>query len=268
MAEICSPDSAQARSGLRRPDLPSLTPAVQALLVQCFAVLVVLAIAAVWPQSFGIFYWAVLQGILAALTGRYIGMAYWWTVIHLVFVPALVLALTLTVSPAWFLGMFLLLVLVYGKTYQTQVPLYLSSHVAVSSLASILPQKQGFRFMDLGSGCGGLLFHLARVRPDGEYHGVETAPLPYLASLFRNAVNACGCHIHRESFWDHDLAAYDVVYAYLSPVPMEKLWHKARQEMKPGSMFVSNSFTVPGREYDCIVRSPGAGDSPLYIWYL
>ena len=268
MEEICNPDHIEARSGLWRPDLPSLPPAVKALLVQCFAALVVLVVATVWPQSFGIFYWVVIQGILAALTGHYLRMEYWWTGIHLVFAPALVLGLMLTVSPVWFLAIFLLLVLVYGKTYQTQVPLYLSSHVAISVLASVLPGKPGFRFMDLGSGCGGLLFHLTKVRPDGEYHGVETAPLPFLVSLYRNIVNACGCHILRESFWDHDLAAYDVVYAYLSPVPMERLWHKARKEMKPGSIFVSNSFTVPGRECDCTAQSPDIGDSSLYIWYM
>jgi hypothetical protein len=42
------------------------------------------------------------------------------------------------------------------------------------------------------------------------------------------------------------LAGQDVVYAFLSPAPMKQLWAKAQAEMTPGSLFVSNSFPVPG----------------------
>ena len=269
MAEICSPE-ALARSRLWGSGLSSLLPAKKALIVQCFATLVVFFIATVLLplQSVGLFYWALLQGVVAALTGRYFRMAHWWTAIHLVFFPALVLALMLAIPPSWFLAMFLVLALMYGKTYQTQVPLYLSGRRAISALSSVLPEKQGFRFMDLGSGCGGLLFYLARTRPDGKYCGVETAPLPFLLSLCRKVINACDCRIYWENLWDHDLSSYDVVYAYLSPVPMERLWHKARREMKPGSVFVSNSFVVPDVDCDRIIHSPDHESSPLYIWYM
>ena len=48
------------------------------------------------------------------------------------------------------------------------------------------------------------------------------------------------------SLWDTDLAAYDAVYAYLSPAPMARLWDKVQAEMRPGGLFVSNSFPFPG----------------------
>jgi hypothetical protein len=48
------------------------------------------------------------------------------------------------------------------------------------------------------------------------------------------------------SFWGQALGAYDVVYAFLSPVPMPRLWDKVCAELAPGGFLVSNSFEVPG----------------------
>jgi hypothetical protein len=48
---------------------------------------------------------------------------------------------------------------------------------------------------------------------------------------------------------------------------MAKLWDKVRREMRPGTLFVSNSFAVPGNEPDRVVPLDGAG-SGLYVWRL
>ena len=53
------------------------------------------------------------------------------------------------------------------------------------------------------------------------------------------------CHLRWGDFWKTDLSEFDVVYAFLSPVPMPALWEKARLEMRKGSLLVSNSFIVP-----------------------
>jgi hypothetical protein len=63
-----------------------------------------------------------------------------------------------------------------------------------------------------------------------------------------------------------DLGAFDVVYAFLSPVPMAQLWEKARQEMKPGSLFVSHTFEVPGKEPQQRIPLPGRKDACLLLW--
>ena len=47
-------------------------------------------------------------------------------------------------------------------------------------------------------------------------------------------------------FWSQPLGDYGLVYAFLSPDPMPRLWDKAGIEMKPGALLVSNSFAVPG----------------------
>ncbi|MDH5586413.1 MAG: hypothetical protein OEZ05_07260, partial [Nitrospirota bacterium] len=67
-------------------------------------------------------------------------------------------------------------------------------------------------------------------------------------------------------FWKDDLAQYDVVYAYLSPVPMQRLWEKARQEMQPGSLLISNSFIIPGVLPEKSIQLNDFPGSTLYMW--
>ena len=69
------------------------------------------------------------------------------------------------------------------------------------------------------------------------------------------------------SIWDERLDHYDVVYAYLSPAAMPRLWDKARLEMKPGSLLVSNSFAVPGVAAQRVIPLEGKGvATALYVW--
>ena len=70
---------------------------------------------------------AVLCGALAAAFSRIAGLARWWLLIQFLFVPALLLVLSLQLPPNFFLGAFLVLLAVYWSTFRTQVPLYLSS---------------------------------------------------------------------------------------------------------------------------------------------
>ncbi|MES1982346.1 MAG: class I SAM-dependent methyltransferase [Pseudomonadota bacterium] len=213
---------------------------------------------------------AALCGSAAALLSRFAGMAGWWWLIQFLFPPALVLTLTLDISPGFFLAAFLVMAAVYWSTFRTQVPLYFSSPKIWRALEPLLPPPipdKRFTFIDLGCGIGGVLTHLAQVRPDGRYQGVEAAPLPVLLSWLRIKLgNHNNCSIQWGDLWMCDLAQYDVVFGYLSPVPMERLWRKARQEMRPGTLFISNTFAVPGQPPQQIHAVDDLHHSTLYIW--
>lgn len=244
-----------------------IRPALAALFIQLLALSVVLLLAvSSLPQPWGIFEWAILQGSIAASIGYLLKVPVWWIPIHLVFTPALVAALALALSPIWFFAGFLFIVLIYGKTYQTQVPLFFSSQAAAKALASLLPCEKNFSFIDLGCGYGGLLNKLAEDRPDGNFHGIEAALLPCLLGKFQVMDSTSDKTIWWGDFWQHNLASYDVVYAYLSPVPMPALWRKACREMRPGSILISNSFGIPGVRPDKIIELGDFTGSALYLW--
>ena len=208
----------------------------------------------------------ILAGVYAAIIGRLLRLDPWWAVIQVLFAPAVLLAMTLTV-PRWvWLAAFLLLAAVYWSTFRTQVPLYLSSTKVRMALVPLLPTGP-FTFIDVGSGVGGVLTDLGVQRTDGEFHGIESAPVPWLVSRVRIlAGRHRNCHAHWGSFWNHDLSRYDVVFAYLSPVPMAALWDKVQREMRPGSTFISNTFVVDARPADRTVQVDDLHDSTLHVW--
>lgn len=187
----------------------------------------------------------------------------WWCLINLMFVPGLWLALGAGIDTAWYLAGFALLALTSLGAVRTRVPLYLSSPRAAQALADRLPPQAVF--MDLGCGLGGPLARLARLRPDVRLHGVEAAPLNWLIARLRLGRRAA---VRLGSLWDTDLSPFDVVYAYLSPAPMARLWEKARAEMRPGSLLISNSFPVPGVPPAESVDLHDLSRARLMIWRL
>lgn len=216
-----------------------------------------------WPLPLGI--WVVIEGAGAAVAGRAIGLPWWWMPINLLFFPASYALLGVELPPLVFLVMFGLLLLVNGAAWFQRVPLFLSSDRAAEIVRTLLPRRSGFRFMDLGCGTGTLLANLMRKRPDGCYEGVELAPLPYLLSRWRTFGNRA-VKVRWGDFWSIDLAHYDVVYVYLSPAPMARLWDKARREMRPGSLLVSNGFCIPGVAPAQTITVGDAVRSTLYLW--
>lgn len=251
--------------------IEKLPPSVTALLLQATAFALIVSAVHSFNLQFEPLIFALLCGLLAMSFSYLAGQASWWLAIQLLFAPALVLMLTFNIPPGFFLAAFLSMLAVYWSTFRTQVPLYLSSNKVWHTLEGLLPAPapdENFEFIDLGSGLGGVLTHLARVRSDGHYSGIESAPLPLLWSWLRTRAYS-NCKVHWGSIWDDklcNLAQYDVVFAYLSPVPMERLWHKARTEMRPGTLFISSTFTIPEHEPDQRIMVDDLHHATLLLW--
>ena len=192
------------------------------------------------------------HGVLAAAGGLALGLARWWVPVQFFLPFALAGALALDL-PAWlYLLAFLALALVYWNAAGERVPLYLSNRTTWQALGDLLPESPATA-IDLGAGLGGTLLFLARQRPDSRFRGVESAPLPYALARLRLLFAPCSnIELRFGNLWDQDLSAYDLVYCFLSPAPMARLFAKARAEMRPGSLLVSNSFIVPGHDHTLV----------------
>ncbi len=209
----------------------------------------------------------VLQGLLAAALSHFWGLAPWWMPIQLALPASLAAALAWRV-PAWgFLAVFLVLVGVFWNSARSGVPLYLSNRKTKNILAGLLPTKDGIRFADLGCGFGGPVLALSRARPEGRFTGVETAPLLFAAAwLRRRLLGVPNADILFTDYRKLDLGPFDCVYCFLSPVPMPDLYDKARREMRPGSLLISNSFIVPGKPADETVDVGDGRKTRLHLW--
>lgn len=162
--------------------------------------------------------------------------------------------------PSWvYLAAFAVIFLFYANTFTERVPLYLTNRTTWAALAQMLDEhtarEPGKRpsFIDLGCGLGGTVAYLARAKPDWDVFGVETAPGAYLIAKARTAFVA-NAHVRYQSLWKAKLARFDVAYAFLSPAPMPRLHAKAGSEMRPGALFVSNSFWADDQPFDGVVE--------------
>ena len=266
MLAQANPEAVSGSSVLSAGAYPPRAPLLRAAAVQIGASLLVLAlgISGVTGGNASAMALAVAQGIAAACLARAWAMDSWWLPIHALFVPGLIWMLGFAMSPLYPLAAFLVLLAMYGGVFRTRVPLFLSSRAAVKAVAGLLPVRQDFVFLDLGCGMGGVLRGLARQRPEGHYCGIEAAPVPFLLSWLRAAFGSNAGSIRWGDFHDLDLAHYDVVYAYLSPAAMDDLWCKARREMCPGSLLISNGFAIPGVRPTATLATDG--DSKLFLW--
>jgi hypothetical protein len=241
-------------------------PALKALLAQLgsLALLFVIGHQSALPFSSPMAL-AVLQGCMAAFFAVGLRSARWWIIIHLAFMPCVVLAMG-SGLPAWvYLLAFIVLMLVYWSSFRTQVPLFLSNKLTVHRLAAWLPDEPPLKLIDVGSGTGSLVRRLAQLRPDWQVHGIETAPAPYWLSrqLCKTLANA---HLTRDDFWNSSLQGFDVVYAFLSPVPMSALWAKAVREMRPGCWLISNSFEIARATPASVIKVGDRRGTQLYCY--
>ena len=246
-------------------------PAFQALLIQCAAflltLLIVAGVAEATDAPVPIALAALLQGGLAATMSYWRRLARWWLFIQFLFPAAIVATQLLHLPPTLYLAAFVLLLGLYWTTFRTQVPFYPSRPAAWNAVAALLPQERPVKFIDIGSGIGGLVLNLAGRRPDSEFFGIELAPLAWLVSSLRARIGGGRGHFIRGDYTRLDLAQYDVVFAYLSPAAMPDLWRKANAEMRPGSLLLSYEFQIPTVPPQSVTQ-PASGGPALYGWHM
>jgi len=247
------------------------SPLPRAALAQALATLFALASAGMlsrWlPRPLDWLELAVATGLLALPLSLCLRLPRWWLPLQLGFAPALYGASQLAIDPRFYLLAFLLTLLLLGNSVRDRVPLYLSSGAVWRRLAELLPNRAGARWLDLGCGTGGGLLQLARLRPDVTGVGVESSPLLWLLCRLR-LWRQPRAQVAWADLWRVDLSGFDLVYAFLSRAPMAALWEKARAEMRPGSMLVSNGFTIPDACPSEVIELDDRHRSRLYVWRL
>lgn len=258
------------------PDTFGPLPRVLAaqLVAFVFILLIGLGFDALWPGLRPpLWGFIAAQSLSAAAFSRSFGLKGWWLVAQLA-LPVLAWGSLFVNMPSWlYLVAFLLLFLVYSNVSTERVPLYLTNRTTWVALSHLLREEadvegaahgQKRRFVDLGSGVGGMLAYLSRAHPDWNFVGVENAPGLYVFSRIR-LWSRPNVKIEYKSLWDVDLSTFDVVYAFLSPAPMPRLLTWAARDLKPGAILISNSFWAPDIPYDGQVQVNDGRETCLFF---
>ncbi len=198
----------------------------------------------------------------------YFGRPVWWKYIN-TFFPLLVFIISsIDIGSNIFLIFFGLSILIFKGAIFDRVPLYLSSTLVVDALSRIAISRNAKKFIDIGSGTGVVVFGLSCRIKQCCITGVESAPLTWLigycTKLYNKSDNVCWLY---GNMWRTNLSEFDIVYAFLSPDPMTRLWEKATLEMGEGTILISNSFPIDGVAPDSIEYIGDKRGSVLYCYF-
>ncbi len=218
-------------------------------------------------QNIPVFWKMVVQGLIAGGITALFGLTWVWICVQVLAPPLLILGVALNL-PNWvFPAGLALLILVFWNVASNRVPLYLTNLTTAKAIGDLIPKRKGLHFADLGSGLGGTLRYLARQSEAQKFTGLESAPLPFALSWILGKLSGCeNLSFRMKNIWAQDLGSFDVVYCFLSPVPMARLFEKAKEELKPGSLFISNSFEVPDLKPDRIIKVDDRRQTRLLVW--
>jgi len=124
-----------------------------------------------------------------------------------------------------------------------------SSDKAKKKVLSAIPPKTQGTVLELGSGWGNMATQIAKILPHCQVIGYETSPVPYYFSqIWKRIDRVPNLKLIRKDFFEVSLKDASLIYCYLYPGAMERLKVKFDNELKPGTVIITNTFAVPGWE--------------------
>jgi len=166
-----------------------------------------------------------------------------------------------------FLGLAVLLLIV-AYTLKTGISPMPSTRRIRSAMADFIPPNIQMIY-DLGSGWGGLVFHLAQRFPNAVVTGYELSPVPCLWSkLWARLCCLRNARFIRRNFLKVKLDSPAAVVCYLYPGAMPRVRDLLINTLPPGTLVISYAFAVPGWKPWATRAFRGILHSRLYVYYL
>lgn len=129
--------------------------------------------------------------------------------------------------------------------YITRVPFVPTHRSDVVDLVKRLPVTAKDIVIDLGCGNGRVLFVIERLT-GATVRGYEMEGWPFWYAKIKRMVLGSKVKFVSGSFFNHNWSDSTIIYAYLLPFLLPKVWEKFKSECAPGTRLVSRDFLVPG----------------------
>ncbi|MFZ2804446.1 MAG: 50S ribosomal protein L11 methyltransferase [Patescibacteria group bacterium] len=119
---------------------------------------------------------------------------------------------------------------------------------AMIRLASITP---GMHVVELGSGNGELTIRASELGANALGYEINLVLVVWSRLRSKRRKMTGSVVFAHGDFWKEKLPAdTDVVFAYLLPEAMPKLWEKLHADLRPGTRIISNGFVFKDRQPD------------------
>jgi len=125
------------------------------------------------------------------------------------------------------------------------VPNIATNDELVKILVADLSLSAGDLFVDMGCGDGMVLEWVQNAFPHAVCTWYEYAPVAYKKAIARKKKNKWKYFLKKRNLFDADVSCADVVFCFLMPHLMSKVWKKVKSECKPGALLYVNAFAIP-----------------------
>lgn len=126
-----------------------------------------------------------------------------------------------------------------------RVPYVPTKKRVMRKMIEVAHLKNGDHVYDLGCGDGRLLFEAEKTKKV-QAKGYELAPIPYLLAKIGKFFTNSKTTITMGNFFGANLKDANIIFCYLGPETMTKLYKKIKHECKKGTRIISNTFSVHG----------------------
>ena len=140
-----------------------------------------------------------------------------------------------------------------------------SSLRAQKAMLSLMPEQTQGVVYELGSGWGQLACKAARKLPGARVMGFENSPLPWMVSrILRMVFGAKNLVLYFASFEKKSLSDASLILCYLYPGAMTKLADRLPDELRPGTVIITNTFRLPGWTPEKTIELDDMHRTPIY----
>ena len=142
-----------------------------------------------------------------------------------------------------------------------------SSSKAISQIRLLIPKPTLGNIYELGSGWGHLAILLAKDNPQCQVYAYEISPIPWFVSYtIAKCLRINNLSIERKDFFNVPLNDATIIVCYLYVEAMRNLKEKFKQELKPGTLIISNTFSVPKWEAKKVYYLNDCYQTPIYVY--
>ena len=140
-----------------------------------------------------------------------------------------------------------------------------SSRKAQQAMLSLMPEQTQGVIYELGSGWGQLACKVAAQCPQAQVVGVEASLVPWLTSkLLGLAWRAKNARFRLGNFEKQNLRDGGLVLCYLYPGAMTQLAERFGNELRPGTVIITNTFRLPGWTPETTIELEDMHRTPVY----
>jgi len=157
----------------------------------------------------------------------------------------------------------------YNITFRGFAPFISSEGQTIQAIMQTLkemPIRPDAQVFELGCGQAGFLRAFEDIYPAARIMGVEYSLLPLLLAKFQTSLKKSRISFRRENLFHTDLRAADIIYCYLNDTMMEKLKEKFQAECRPGTLIISNTFSLPGWPAKKVIPPIGWMKGKIYFY--